>query len=87
MWSMSKIFNYWGALSPRIRFAIKTVAIAGVTYAYKSQSDGSFSVDALLDTIKIAGTYAVLGLLTPLEPFVGVKPETVQVADETTTIS
>lgn len=54
--------------------------IAGITYSYKAQSDGSFSLDALLDTMKIAGTYAVLGLLTPLEPFVGIgKPDKVEV--------
>jgi hypothetical protein len=59
---------------------MRTVAIAVVTYAYKSQSDGSFSLDALIDTAKIAGTYAVLGLLTPIEPFVGVgKPDAVAV--------
>lgn len=67
--------------------AVRVVAIAAFTYAYKAQSDGSFSFDALLDTVKIAGSYAVLGLLTPLEPFVGIgKPDAVSVPEDFQTI-
>lgn len=77
---ITKIKNQWGLLPPNFRFAIKTFALAVVTYAYKAQSDGSFSLDALLDTAKIAGTFALLGLMTPIEPFVGIgKPDEVSV--------
>jgi len=70
----------WGLLSPKWRMAIRTVTFAGITYMYSSISDGSFNVDSLIDAIKVSGTYAVLGLITPLEPFVGVgKPSVVEV--------
>ena len=77
---MKSIKNAWGQLPPSARMAARTFAIAVATFLWKSQSDGSFTMDALLDTVKVAGTYAVLGLLTPLEPFVGVgKPDQVAV--------
>lgn len=77
---MKRVRDWYGQLPPSVRFAGRTFAIAVATYAYKAQSDGSFSLDALLDTAKIAGSYALLGLLTPLEPFVGVgKPDVVAV--------
>lgn len=79
---MKSFKNAWGQLPPAWRFALRTVAVAAATYAYAAQSDGSFTMDALLDTVKVAGTYALLGLFTPLEAFVGpafAKPDTVAV--------
>lgn len=77
---LTNLKNSWGELPPAARMALRTFAIAVITYLYKAQSDGSFTFDALLDTVKIAGSYALLGLLTPLEPFVGVgKPDVVAV--------
>ena len=77
---MKRLRDWYGSLPASVRFAGRTFAIAVITYAYKAQSDGSFSFDALLDTAKIAGSYALLGLLTPMEPFVGVgKPAEVAV--------
>jgi hypothetical protein len=60
--------------------AIRTASFGVITYVYSSLSDGSFNVDSLIDAVKVSATYAVLGILTPLEPFVGVgKPAEVGV--------
>ncbi len=78
---IKKIKNEWGELSPKARFAIRTFVIGVVTYLVRELGDGDVdSWQAFFDAMKTAAVYAAAGLLTPLEPFVGVgKPDVVAV--------
>ena len=78
---MTRLKNWYGRLNPRYRMATRTLVIGIIAYAMQDLSDGDIdSWDALYDAAKISLAYTVLGLLTPLEPFVGVnKPDRVEV--------
>ena len=73
--------NWYGTLSPKIRLAVRTVVIAMVTYFAQDISDGDIDDwEGVWLAGKVAGGYALLGLFTPLEPFVGFnKPDRVEV--------
>lgn len=78
---LKKLINWYGLLSPRYRLAIKTVVIAIITYVAKDLSDGDIDDwESIYIAAKVSIGYAVIGLLTPIEPFVGVnKPDVVKV--------
>ncbi len=78
---IKKLKNEWGELSPKVRFAIRTFAIGVITYLVRELGDGDIdSWQAVFDAVKTAAVYAFAGLLTPLEPFVGLnKPDVVAV--------
>lgn len=78
---LTKIRDGWGHLSPRLRMTIRTLVIGGVVYFAQDLSDGDLDDwEGLWLSLKVSASYAILGLLTPLEPFVGVgKPDRVEV--------
>lgn len=65
--------------SPAFRFGLRQVVVAIASYISAGLATGfndwkSFALGALG-----AGITATIGLLTPVEPFVGVKPDNVKV--------
>jgi hypothetical protein len=78
---MKELRDWYGRLNPRYRFAMRSLVIGLLAYFMQDLSDGEIdSWDALYDAAKVSLAYTVLGLLTPLEPFVGVnKPVKVEV--------
>lgn len=62
----------WFRRSPAVRMAARTVAVAVIVAAIKTWLDGA-SWEVVARAAEVAGAYAVLGLLTPLEPLVGNK--------------
>jgi hypothetical protein len=78
---LSKLKNWYGALSPKYRMAMRSLVIGVLTYAAQDLSDGDIDDwEAIYTTLKVTVAYTVLGLLTPLEPFVGIgKPDRVEV--------
>lgn len=71
----------WYRRSPYVRFAIRTLVVAAISYVVASLAQGGDFIDwhSLLWGVVGAVCKAALGLLTPEEPFVGVKPSRVEV--------
>lgn len=69
----------WFKNSPAFRYGARVVAVAVVTYAVSAYHDGITDWTAFAKGVAGAAIYALVGLLTPLEPFVGVKPSDVNV--------
>ena len=78
---LTKFKNAWGMLSPRWRMTIRTLVIGILVYVFQDLSDGDIDDWELLGKSALVSlSYAALGLLTPLEPFVGIgKPAVVDV--------
>lgn len=78
---VTRIKNAWGMLNPRWRMTIRTLVIGLLVYLFSDLSDGDIDDwEKLGQSALISVSYAVLGLLTPLEPFVGIgKPAVVDV--------
>lgn len=69
--------------SPAFRFLVRTVVVATATYIMTAFQQGeAIDLTALGVAAATAGLTALVGLLTPVEPFVGpsfAKPERVEV--------
>jgi hypothetical protein len=76
------IANTWRS-SPHLRFIVRTVVVAAATYVIGAFQQGqALDLSALGVAVCTAGLTALVGLLTPVEPFVGpsfAKPENVEV--------
>jgi hypothetical protein len=74
-----KKFKRWWKREPRVRMAVRNLVVAGASYVAGGLLIGfddwrSFVASAITTSIT-----TVLGLATPLEPFVGVNKTTVSV--------
>lgn len=65
--------------SPAFRFGVRTVVVAIITYCASAIATGFTDWKAFALGAAGAAANALIGLLTPVEPFVGVKPAGVQV--------
>jgi hypothetical protein len=74
----------WYRRSPYVRFALRTLAVAAISYVIAAFAQGAETGD-FLDWSSFgwglvgAVCKAALGLLTIEEPFVGIKPHSVEV--------
>ena len=77
-----KIGTAW-LKSPAFRMLVRTVVVAASTYVVTALQQGSaIDLTALAVAACTAGLTATIGLLTPVEPFVGpsfAKPDNVEV--------
>lgn len=77
-----KIGSAW-LKSPAFRFVVRTVVVAAATYLIAAFQQGeAVDLTALGVAAATAGLTALVGLLTPVEPFVGpsfAKPDNVEV--------
>lgn len=74
--------------TPRSRFAARTLVVAAASYVVSSGAAGGDFADWGSFGWGLAGAvaYAVVGLLTPTEPFVGIRPaEPVEVPADSST--
>lgn len=69
----------WFKESPAFRYWTRVVVVAVVAYAVSAYHDGITDWSAFAKGVVGAAVYAVVGLVTPVEPFVGVKPNDVKV--------
>lgn len=70
----------WWKTSPALRFFVRTVVVAVAGYAVTAFQQGITDWRSFLGGLAAAGITAVVGLVTPVEPFVGVnKTDGVQV--------
>lgn len=66
--------------NPAVRFWTRTILVAVVSYAVSAWHDGIGDWAAFAKGAAGAAIYALVGLLTPVEPFVGVnKPSNIEV--------
>lgn len=67
--------------SPEFRFALRTIVVAVISYFVAVLAQGGAVTDWTSFAWGIGGAIAnaLVGLLTPVEPFVGVKPKAVEV--------
>ena len=79
---MKSLLNSWRG-SPALRFFVRTIVVAAATYVVTALQQGeAIDLTALGVAAATAGLTALVGLLTPVEPFVGpsfAKPEKVEV--------
>lgn len=72
--------------NPAVRFWARTLAVAVLAAVAQGIIDG-VAWDVLLRGAEVGAAYAVLGLLTPLEPFVGPAKVAVEVPADKATIT
>ena len=69
----------WFKQSPAFRYGARVVVVAIVSYAVSAWHDGVTDWRSFAKGAVSAAIYAAIGLLTPVEPFVGVQPTNVEV--------
>lgn len=69
----------WFKNSPAFRYWTRVVVVAVVSYGVSAYHDGITDWTSFAKGAVAAAAYAVVGLLTPVEPFVGVQPSDVKV--------
>jgi hypothetical protein len=65
--------------SPKLRFAARTVGVAAAGYIVQSYRGGFTDWKSFASGLATAAITALLGLITPLEPFVGVNKAKIEV--------
>lgn len=74
-----KILGFWRT-SPAVRFVVRNVVVAAAVYVLDSiRLDEVITFAALWHAAVVAGCTSLVGLLTPIEPFVGVGKVPVEV--------
>lgn len=77
---MLKSFKKLWKTSPKARFYTRTAAVAFAGYAVQTIRSGTvFTVSGLIAGGGTAAVTALIGLTTPIEPFVGINKAPVEV--------
>ncbi len=76
---MGRLLGWWQE-QPAVRFVVRNVVVAIAVYVLDAiRLDSGISVTALWHAAVVAGCTSLVGLLTPVEPFVGVGKVPVEV--------